>query len=165
MHLNLISVLTLLAISSIQWGLSSGEELTEKASNNRPQRQTYYDYSYCTYYSYSLRYTWVYIVSALVGLCICFLPCIIIGVIACVAILITGIASSSSRNAPTQVATTQAMPNPPPQPYYAYPQPVQTHGYQPPGPPGVVKAPSDVRPPSYPTMQQDNPQPNIGFQT
>ena len=166
--LNWISILALLlAISSIQWGVSTGEELNGKASNSRPQRRTYYYYySYNYYYSYtyynlsdssSLAYM---LMLALSCLCVCFTPCIIIGIITCVAICITGAASSSSHPQPTHITTTQTIPNPTQQPYYAYPQPVQTHGYFPPGLSDMVKAPCDALPPSYQTILQDNQNPN-----
>ena len=151
MQVTWISVLALLlVISSIQWGVSTGEELNEKAPHNRPRRQTS-SYSYVAVYVYCL-----------IGLCVCISPCIIIGIIICIAVCVTS-AATSHRNAPAYTTTTQIVP--PPQPYnYAYPQPVQTQGYYPPGPPATVKAPIDTQPPPYHTTQQGNPQPNIGFQ-
>ena len=169
MQLKWISVLALLAISSIQWGLSAGEELAEKASNNRPQRRTYYYYysyySYYTYYysSYDVS-AWAYIlIFAVISLFVCCLPCIIIGFTACIALCVTAVTSTSSCSTRNNVTTMPEWPDPT-MPFYTYPQPVQTHGYYPPGPPDVVLAPYDAPPPSYQTTQQDNPQSNIGFQ-
>ena len=181
MKLNWISILSLLlTISSIQWGVSTGEELNGKALNYRPQRQTSYDDS-------SDINWWLYIVYLLIGLCVCCGPCIIFSIIGC----IVSAVKSSSRNA--HMTTTQAVPYPKPQPYnYSYPQPVQTHGYYPPGPPATLQAQNnsdpqpvqthgyyppgqpttlqaknDSRLPSYSTTQLGNPmpQPNIGFQS
>ena len=135
-----ISVLALLlAISSMQWGVSTGEELNGKALN-RPQRQTSYDDS-------SDINWWLYIVYSLIGLCVFIAPCVMFGIIPCIAVCITCTANSSSRNTTTHMTTTQAVPYPKPQPYnYSYPQPVQTHGYYPPGPPATLQAQNNSDP-------------------
>ena len=147
MQVKLISIIVLLlTLSSIQWGVSSGEELNGKLSNNRPQRQIFYTTA-SPYTSNTLALWIYYVIYVLVGLCVCIAPCVIIGIIACVALCVTGAASSSHRNAPTHVTTTQAVPYPnqQQQPYNSsYPQPVQTPAYYPPGPPSTVKAPADV---------------------
>ena len=154
MKLHWISILVLLlAISSTQWGVSTGEELNRKASNNRLRRQLYNTDS-------SDINVGLYVVYSLISLCIYFAPCIIIWIIVCIVRAV----NSSSRNAPTHVTTTQTIPNSQPS-NYSYPQPVQTPAYYLPGPPATVKAQYDFRPPSYSTTQLDNPKPNIGFQT
>ena len=154
MKLHWISVLALLlAISSMQWGVSTGEELDRRASNSRLRRQLYNSDS-------SDINVELYVVYSLIGLCVFITLCVIIGIIGCIAVFNACTTNSSSRNATTHVTTTQAVPYPKPQPYnYSYPQPVQTHGYYPPGPP-AVKAHDDSRPPSYSTTQLGIPCPN-----
>ena len=158
MKLNWISILALLlTISSIQWGVSTGEELNGKASNNRLRRQS--DNTDSSYIDLG-----GYILVLLIGLCVCIAFCVIFCIIACIVLCITCAVKSSSRNKPTHVTTTQTIPCPNPQPYnYSYHQPVQSHGYY---PPVTLQAQDDSRPPSYQTAQRGNPmpQPNIGFQ-
>ena len=103
MQVKSISVLVLLlTISSIQWGVSSGEE----DPNVREKR--HFDYYYYTfaydYYIYgpgSPAAISAYVISALFGLCLCCIPCVILGIVGCVAICVAGNVENNSRKAST----------------------------------------------------------------
>ena len=58
---------------------------------NLRERRHYYVYYY--YYSYGAGSTgaiWGYAISALCGLCLCCIPCVVFGLVSCIAICVVG---------------------------------------------------------------------------
>ena len=111
MQLNQIFVLALfVTIISTQWGVSTGEE----HSNFRERRHYYYDYYYYYYYvtgPSSSPAIWAYVIAILFGLCLCCVPCVIFGIIGCVAICVAGNVEKNSRRVSRLYSTSDTQPD------------------------------------------------------
>eukprot|EP00800_Vazella_pourtalesii_P010365 TRINITY_DN25635_c0_g1_i1.p1 TRINITY_DN25635_c0_g1~~TRINITY_DN25635_c0_g1_i1.p1 ORF type:complete len:134 (+),score=8.03 TRINITY_DN25635_c0_g1_i1:130-531(+) len=111
-------VLLLVTALSTQWGVSSGEE----HSNFRERRHYYYVSG-----PDSLAAIWAYVIVGLFGLCLCCVPCVVFGIVGCVAICVAGNVEKNSRRVSRLYSTSDAQPDS--QDYcrlqsYSYPQTV-----------------------------------------
>ena len=92
-------ILILVTALSAQWGMSTGGE----DPNVREKR--HYDGAS------SSAAIWAYVISSLFAFCLCCVPCVILGIVGCVAICVAGNVENNSRKASRLYSTFESHPD------------------------------------------------------